>query len=129
LAPAPALALALALVVEDSPVYAISMQAMLLQHGWQVRTAASVDMALQAFDSLPPQLLLCDLNLTDGTAFDLLSRITATRQAQGLRMEVVVMTADPNPQDVEELRQAGADRVISKSFDPAEMTRRVFEAA
>jgi two-component system, NarL family, sensor histidine kinase EvgS len=119
----------LALLVEDSPVYAISMQAMLLQHGWQVRTAASVDMALRAFDSLPPQLLLCDLNLSDGTAFDLLSRITATRQAQGLRMEVVVMTADPNPQDVEELRQAGADRVISKSFDPTEMTRRVFEPA
>ncbi len=119
----------LALVVEDSPVYAISMQAMLLQNGWQVRTAATVDLALQAFNSLPPQLLLCDLHLTDGTAFDLLSRITATRQAQGLRMEVVVMTAEPDPQDVEELRQAGADRVITKSFDPAEMTRRVFEPA
>jgi two-component system, NarL family, sensor histidine kinase EvgS len=119
----------LALVVEDSPVYAISMQAILLQNGWQVRTAATVDLALQAFNSLPPQLLLCDLHLTDGTAFDLLSRITATRQAQGLRMEVVVMTAEPDPQDVEELRQAGADRVITKSFDSAEMTRRVFEPA
>jgi two-component system, NarL family, sensor histidine kinase EvgS len=119
----------LALVVEDSPVYAVSMQAMLLQQGWQVRTAVSVDLALQAFDSQPPQLLLCDLHLADGTAFDLLSRITATRQAQGLRLEVVVMTAEPDPQDVEELRQAGADRVIEKSFDPAEMTRRVFEPA
>jgi two-component system, NarL family, sensor histidine kinase EvgS len=125
-APAPRAATA---TVEDSPVYAVSMQAMLLQQGWQVRTAVSVDLALQAFDSLPPQLLLCDLHLTDGTAFDLLSRITATRQSQGLRMEVVVMTADPDPQDVEELRQAGADRVITKSFDAAEMTRRVFEPA
>jgi two-component system, NarL family, sensor histidine kinase EvgS len=119
----------LALVVEDSPVYAIGMQAMLLQQGWQVRTATTVDHALQAFDSQPPQLLLCDLHLTDGTAFDLLARIAATRQAQGLQLEVVVMTANPDPQDVEELRQAGADRVIEKSFDPAEMTRRVFEPA
>jgi two-component system, NarL family, sensor histidine kinase EvgS len=118
-----------ALLVEDSPVYAITVQALLIKQGWQVRTAPTLDMALREFDQQAPQLLLCDLNLPDGTAFDLLSRIGATRQAKSLNLEVVVMTAEPDPQDVEELRQAGADRVIEKSFDAAEMTRRVFVPA
>jgi two-component system, NarL family, sensor histidine kinase EvgS len=118
-----------ALVVEDSPVYAITMQALLIKQGWQVRTANTVDAALQEFDSLVPHLLVCDLHLPDGSAFDLLTRIAATRQTAKLTLEVVVMTSAPDALDVEELRQCGADRVIEKSFDPAEMTRRVFEPA
>jgi CheY-like chemotaxis protein len=118
-----------ALVVEDSPVYAITMQALLIKQGWQVRTASTVDAALQEFDHLVPHLLVCDLHLPDGSAFDLLTRIAATRQAAKLTLEVVVMTSAPDALDVEELRQCGADRVIEKSFDPAEMTRRVFEPA
>jgi two-component system, NarL family, sensor histidine kinase EvgS len=118
-----------ALVVEDSPVYAITMQALLIKQGWQVRTASTVDAALQEFDNLAPHLLVCDLHLPDGSAFDLLTRIAATRRAAKLTLEVVVMTSAPDALDVEELRQCGADRVIEKSFDPAEMTRRVFEPA
>jgi two-component system, NarL family, sensor histidine kinase EvgS len=118
-----------ALVVEDSPVYAITMQALLIKQGWQVRVASSVDAALQEFDALVPHLLVCDLHLPDGSAFDLLTRIAATRRSERPRLEVVVMTSAPDALDVEELRQCGADRVIEKSFDPAEMTRRVFEPA
>jgi two-component system, NarL family, sensor histidine kinase EvgS len=118
-----------ALVVEDSPVYAITMQALLIKQGWQVRTASTVDAALQEFDALVPHLLVCDLHLPDGSAFDLLTRIAATRRSKTLTLEVVVMTSAPDALDVEELRQSGADRVIEKSFDPAEMSRRVFEPA
>jgi two-component system, NarL family, sensor histidine kinase EvgS len=118
-----------ALVVEDSPVYAITMQALLIKQGWQVRTASTVDAALQEFDALVPHLLVCDLHLPDGSAFDLLTRIAATRRSKELTLEVVVMTSAPDALDMEELRQCGADRVIEKSFDPAEMTRRVFEPA
>jgi two-component system, NarL family, sensor histidine kinase EvgS len=119
----------LVLLVEDSPVYAITLQALLIKQGWQVRAVTTLDIALREFDQQAPQLLLCDLNLPDGTAFDLLSRISATRQARGLKFEVVVMTAELDPQDAEELRQAGADRVIEKAFDGPEMTRRVFVPA
>ena len=117
------------LVVEDSPVYAMVLEAMLASRGCRVRTATTLDEAFRAFSAEAPQLLLCDLHLPDGTAFDLLSRVEPTRRALGLRTEFVVMSADADPEDSAELLRSGADRVIAKSFDTTEMAARTLAAA
>jgi two-component system sensor histidine kinase EvgS len=114
------------LVVEDSAVYGMVLEALLEARGLRVRTAGSVQEALRLFSERTPQLLLCDMHLPDGTALDLLGRIVPMRRTLGLGTRIMVMSSDVDLEQAEEWRLNGADRVIEKAFDPEEMAYRVF---
>lgn len=116
------------LVVEDSAVYAMVLQALLESRGLRVRTAGSVQDALRLFSERTPELLLCDMHLPDGTALDVLGRVAPMRRTLGLATRIVVMSSDVDADQAEEWRLNGADRVIEKAFDPEEMAYRVFAA-
>ena len=77
------------LLVEDEPDMAFLVESNFVQQGYAVTVAADAEQARAAIDSGTPDLLLLDVNLPDGSGFDLLrglrivGRDRATRSAVG----------------------------------------------
>lgn len=67
------------LIVEDTEIVATGLRATLLEDADNevVAIVGSVAAALEAIDSRPIDVLVVDVRLTDGTAFDLLNRLSS----------------------------------------------------
>ena len=103
----------LALVVEDNAGMRLLAAHALKELGWTVRTAESVAAAVGELSEGGHDLLLCDLNLPDGSGFDVLG-LTRGRPAVAL-----AVTASDGPGLHQECRLAGFDGVLTKPFDAA----------
>ena len=99
------------LVVEDDPAHSEAVARVLSAHGgFELRFAASLAEAQRAIADKLPALILADLNLADGKAFDLLS---AQNGQPGL--PVLVMTSHGDEQTAVRAMRAGALDYLVKS--------------
>jgi DNA-binding response OmpR family regulator len=62
-------------VVEDHPATARGLKMFLELSGYAVETASDVRSALKVAEKTKFDVLLCDLNLPDGTGWDLMERL------------------------------------------------------
>jgi two-component system, OmpR family, response regulator len=74
------------LLVEDDPDVRPLLEHLLLEHGYQVTTAETVLTATALLNSQPVDLVICDVNLPDG------SGLTVADRAKGAGVKVLVMT-------------------------------------
>ncbi|MCB2186700.1 MAG: PAS domain S-box protein [Deltaproteobacteria bacterium] len=65
------------LLVEDESLVAMGLTALLTQAGHRVAHAASLAQARNLLRRTPPDLVLCDLGLGDGTAWDVLAEVVS----------------------------------------------------
>jgi DNA-binding response OmpR family regulator len=79
------------LVVEDDVSLRLAIRLNLEKRGWSVREAATVAAASAVFALSPPDLLLLDLNLPDGSGADFLHAL----RSRGECVVTVVMSAEP----------------------------------
>ena len=103
--------------VEDDPSLQNLVRAA-LEHlgGYEVRSAADGQQALDAVRDFAPQLLLLDLDLPGISGIDTLR---ALRRCEGLRdVPVVFLTAAADPKVLDELRSLGVQEVLRKPFRP-----------
>jgi len=99
------------LVVEDDPAHSEAVGRVLSAHGgFKLRFAASLAEAQRAIAESPPALILADLNLADGKAFELLS---VPNGPSGL--PVLVMTSHGDEQTAVRAMRAGALDYMVKS--------------
>ena len=77
------------LVVDDETLIRQSLQAVLIDEGFEVTAAGSLADAWAAFEKDRPDIVLLDLVLGDGNGLDLLRRI----KGQGAPVKVVVISA------------------------------------
>ncbi|MEI9949249.1 MAG: response regulator [Pseudomonadota bacterium] len=99
------------LVVEDDPAHSEAMARALSTHGgFGLRFATSLADAQRAIAEKPPALILADLNLADGKAFELLS--DPSNQAG---LPVLVMTSHGDEQTAVRAMRAGALDYLVKS--------------
>ena len=99
------------LVVEDDPAHSEAMARVLSEHGgYRLRLAASLADAQRSIRQEAPALVLADLNLADGKAFDLLSDPS---EPSGL--PVLVLTSHGDEQTAVRAMRAGALDYIVKS--------------
>ncbi|WP_449246588.1 PAS domain S-box protein [Desulfarculus baarsii] len=119
------------LLVEDEALVAMGAEAVLGAAGHRVRHAAGVAQARQALEERPPELLICDLGLPDGDAWDV-ARLLARHDAAAGRppTPVLIITgwslehaAMTPPDDVPPPR-----RIIRKPVDKAMLLRAVSQA-
>src|SRR4051812_8150932 len=112
------------LVVDDDPRIRFLVQRILEQTGYAVRVAADTDEAESAMQDATPDLVVLDVALPSGSGADLLRGW----RARGLRMPVVMLTADGDADREATLLEAGADDYIEKPVTPRVLTARVANA-
>ncbi len=91
--------------------------------GWEVLAAASGEEALRRAAAERPDAVLLDYRMPgmDGpTTLQALRDDPATRP-----IPVIMLTAVSHPDDLQRLRDAGADGIIAKPFDPMELHLRI----
>lgn len=108
------------LVVEDDVVVREIVTASLRQEGFGVAEAASCAEAERQFHAEPVHLVVADVNLPDGTGFDLAHTL---RQRQDIA--VIYMTARGSAEDRIHGLESGADDYMIKPIDVGELGARV----
>jgi CheY-like chemotaxis protein len=103
------------LIVDDTPVN-LKLTRMLLEHeGYQVRTAASAEAALEVLETFRPRLVLADIQLPGMDGLEMTRRIKGDPRNGGVL--VVALTAYAMKGDEERAMQAGCDGYITKPID------------
>lgn len=109
------------LLVEDHPEFGVAVKSFLEDKDFQVEHCESVADANQRIRTSEFDLLIFDVDLPDGTGFDLCQ---AFRDNGGLT-PVLMMTARSTVEDKEAGLDAGADDYITKPFSMRELATRV----
>ena len=101
-----------ALIVDDDPGFLEGLAELVKREGFVVSTAPNLKRAREEMAANPPDILLVDLNLPDGTGFELVEGIEAD-----LAPEVVLITGNASVETaVESLRRGVAD-YLTKPVD------------
>ena len=117
------------LLVEDNPETAAAMSALLRFWGYRVSVALSVktaeDAAARAERSGPPiELVICDINLPDGSGWDLMRRLRARHGLRG-----IAVTGYERSEDLRRSREAGFAEHLVKPVDPRALAESIHRAA
>lgn len=106
-------------MVEDDPQVRAMFGPPLAQAGFQVLLADSVSSGLEQFRFKEPDLILLDVNLPDGTGFDVCRQVRASKKRP--LTPIIMMTARSGVEDKEEGFGAGADQYLVKPVSPSEL--------
>jgi two-component system KDP operon response regulator KdpE len=108
------------LVVDDEPQILRGLRVVLRRAGFQVEVAASVAEALDALAVRPPDALVLDLILPDGTGVDVLLDLRRWSS-----LPVLVLSAVGDERMKVRALDAGADDYVTKPFGADELTARL----
>ncbi|HEX9207418.1 MAG TPA: response regulator transcription factor [Steroidobacteraceae bacterium] len=108
------------LVVDDDPDLLSLVGFALAQAGLAVIKATDVSSATRAFAQEAPDLAILDINLPDGTGFEICESIR--RQS---RIPVMMLTARGEEEDLVRALDLGADDYLTKPFSPRTLLARV----
>jgi two-component system, OmpR family, KDP operon response regulator KdpE len=108
------------LIVEDDDALVRSIERNLTARRYDVRSAGSVEEALNVLHEASPNLLLLDIDLPDGSGWEVLR---AVRSAGGDDIPVIVLSGmRPNQKYLKELR---CSSVLEKPFPMEALLRQV----
>jgi CheY-like chemotaxis protein len=113
------------LIVDDTPVN-LKLTRMLLEYeGYQVRTAASAEEALELLETFHPRLILADIQLPGIDGLEMTRRIKSDPRHPGVL--VVALTAYAMKGDKDKAIEAGCDGYITKPIDTRVLGSRLRE--
>jgi DNA-binding response OmpR family regulator len=111
------------LIADDEPNIVLSLEFLLQQAGYRVRTAGDGQQALDAIAAERPDLLLLDVMLPRLSGYDVCQRIRADPRCAGLR--VVMLSAKGRAAEVDKGLALGADAYVTKPFAIQELLAEV----
>ncbi|MEO1622001.1 MAG: SpoIIE family protein phosphatase [Cyanobacteria bacterium J06632_3] len=112
------------LVIDDDLLVAQSLQRLLKKRGYRVETASNADIGIQKAIQLTPSVVICDLLLPGGpSGLDICNRIKQDPQLS--TTAVLIMTGHTDLANRVEALEAGADDLLFKPVDTAELAARV----
>ena len=113
------------LVVDDEPNIVLSLEFLMKQAGFQVRTASDGEAALAAIAAEPPDLLLLDVMMPRKNGYEVCQAVRANPDWKGIR--IIMLTAKGREVEREKGLALGADDYITKPFSTQEVVERVRE--
>ena len=111
------------LVVDDEPNILLSLQFLLKQKGYEVRTALNGEEALKALAEMVPDLILLDVMMPKPDGYEVCQQIRAT--PAWAKIPVVMLTAKGRDVEKEKGMAMGADDYITKPFATQELMAKV----
>ena len=113
------------LVVDDEPNIVLSLECLMKQAGFQVRTASDGEAALAAVAVEAPDLVLLDVMMPRKNGYEVCQAIRANPDCKGVR--IIMLTAKGREVEREKGLALGADDYITKPFSTQEVVERVRE--
>ena len=113
------------LVVDDEPNIVLSLEFLMKQAGFQVRTASDGDAALAAIAAEQPDLMLLDVMMPRKNGYEVCQAVRANPDWKGIR--IIMLTAKGREVEREKGLALGADDYITKPFSTQEVVERVRE--
>jgi two-component system alkaline phosphatase synthesis response regulator PhoP len=109
------------LLVDDEPQILEVLEAYLRRDGFDTAVAGNVAQALEALAAQPPDVMILDVTLPDGSGFDVLRAATSEEG----RLPTIMLTARSDEADRIVGLELGADDYIVKPFSAREVVARV----
>jgi len=113
------------LVVDDEPNIVLSLEFLMKQAGFQVRTASDGEAALAAIAAEQPDLMLLDVMMPRKNGYEVCQAVRANPDWKGIR--IIMLTAKGREVEREKGLALGADDYITKPFSTQEVVERVRE--
>lgn len=111
------------LIIEDYPETLDLLKALFVNEGYDVKIAVTGEAALEIAARDAFDVIILDIMLPRIDGFEVCRRIKANSKTKNI--PVVVVTAFDVPDIVKRCTAAGADEVVLKPFDPADLVSRV----
>ncbi len=111
------------LVVDDEPNILLSLEYLMQQAGYEVRSARDGDAALEAMESALPDLVLLDVMMPKRDGYEVCQAIRARREWKGVK--VIMLTAKGREVEREKGMSLGADDYVTKPFATQELVDKV----
>jgi two-component system, OmpR family, KDP operon response regulator KdpE len=108
------------LVVDDEPQIVRGLRVVLRNAGFRVDSAGTKEEALDALAHRPPDAVLLDLVLPDGSGVDVCKQVR-----EWSRVPIVVVSAVGDEREKVRALDAGADDYVTKPFGSDELTARL----
>ncbi len=113
------------LVVEDDPIQAMKLEALLQSVGCAVRVATNGREALAMMAEARPDIVVSDILMPEMDGYEMCKQI---RNSQELKqVAVILLTCLSEPQDVIRGLEAGADNFLAKPYESSGLVRMVKE--
>lgn len=113
------------LIVDDEPNIVLSLEFLMKQAGFQVRTASDGEAALAAMAAECPDLLLLDVMMPRKNGYEVCQAIRGNPDWKNTR--IIMLTAKGRDVEREKGLALGADDYITKPFATQEVVERVKE--
>jgi len=113
------------LIVDDEPNIVLSLEYLMQQTGYTVRTAADGEQALQSIAEAPPDLVLLDINIPEINGFEVCSTVRAN--PDWAKVRILMLTAKGRDVEREKGMAMGADDYLTKPFATQEVIDKVRE--
>ena len=111
------------LVVDDEPNIVLSLEFLLKQAGFRVRTVANGEAALVAITQEPPDLVLLDVMIPGRDGYAVCQEIRSNPAWRDMR--IIMLTAKGGDIQREKGLSLGADEYVTKPFSTRELVERV----
>ena len=111
------------LVVEDSPLNARLLRALLIRGGLEVTLAVDAEAALDVLGSLIPDLILMDMQLPGMSGRELTRLLKADPARCGI--PIIALTVNNSSADRQMMMEAGCDGYITKPVNPADFAAEI----
>jgi two-component system, OmpR family, KDP operon response regulator KdpE len=108
------------LIVDDEPQIRRVLRTSLTAQGYNLRTAADGEAALETFEDWPPDLVITDLSMPNLSGLEFCRKLRAHSQ-----VPILVLSVRGEEQVKVEALDAGADDYITKPFSIAELLARI----
>jgi two-component system nitrogen regulation response regulator GlnG len=112
-------------IVDDDASYRWILERALRQHGATTRSFESAELALEAFRTGKPDVLLTDIRMPGQSGLELLKKVRVIDPT----LPILVMTAHSDLDSAVDAYESGAFEYLPKPFDIDEMIRLVSRAA
>ena len=113
------------LVVDDESGVRDLMSRWLVSGGYDVRTAANADEALQRVHDAPPAVALCDIRMPGQDGLSVCRALRQDRDPRLAEVPVVLITGRADAQDTEAGFSAGVTDYLTKPFKPTHLVARL----
>ena len=111
------------LVVDDEPNIVLSLEFLLKQAGFRVRTVSNGEAALAAIAQEPPDLVLLDVMIPGRDGYAVCQEIRNNPAWRNMR--IIMLTAKGGDIQREKGLSLGADEYVTKPFSTRELVERV----
>lgn len=111
------------LVVDDEPNIVLSLEFLMKQAGFRVRTAGDGETALLDIQTDPPDLVLLDVNMPRKSGYEVCEAVRADPKLKQVR--IIMLTAKGRDIEREKGLALGADDYVTKPFATQEVVDKV----